>query len=161
MRLLCYKTFRIVVILISLISARSTFAASSPQAVVNEFYKYHFAHDMGFTPETLKDRQSWLTPNLILVCRTYFAIPQNPDEAPFINGDPFTGTQEYPEKFSLGSAKVSKSEARIDIIFHWKETDPRKATVVLKKLNRKWLIDDVEFPDQESLRQLLAGATKG
>jgi len=141
-------------------SAGRAFAASSPQAVVNEFYKYHFAHDMGFTPESLKDRQSWLTPSLILACRTYFAIPQNPDEVPFINGDPFTGTQEYPQRFSLGSAKVSKSEARIEITFHWQETDPRKATVVLKKLNGKWLIDDIEFADQESLRQLLASVPK-
>ena len=132
----------------------------SPQTVVQEFYAFHFSHDMGFTEESVKQRSHWFTKDLQQKIRAYFAMPQNPDEPPIINGDPFTGTQEYPEKFTLGKVTKKKSSATTDITFHWKEGPERKAKAVLKNENGNWLIDDILFKDQESLRAMLTMEVK-
>ena len=132
---------------------------SAPEAVVNTFYKYHFAHDMAFDPGSVKHRSVWLTPDLVKACEAYFSLPQDPDEAPDIEGDPFTGSQEYPDTYALGSATVADTMARVPVTFTWKDGHSTHGTVVLKKLSGKWLIDDVEFPDQDSVRKLLATET--
>jgi Protein of unknown function (DUF3828) len=133
----------------------------SPETVVTKFYKYHFSHDMAFTQEALKHRSAWFTPELLEACRVYFAIPENPDEPPYIEGDPFTGSQEYPNRYSVGKGVISDTFARVPVIFTWKEDGhSTKGEVVLKNLKGKWLIDDVEFPDQDSVRKLLTDASK-
>jgi hypothetical protein len=133
----------------------------SPESVVTKFYKYHFSHDMAFTPDSLKRRSAWLTPELLEACRVYFAVPENPDEPPYIEGDPFTGSQEYPNRYSVGKGVISETSARVPVIFTWKEDGhSTKGEVVLNNLKGKWLIDDVEFPDQDSVRKLLSDAVK-
>ena len=134
----------------------SVMAESTPQAVVDEFYKFHFAHDMGFTPATVQERKAWLSPELLKACESYFAIPQNPEEPPYINGDPFTNSQEYPESFKVGESKISENKSTVEITFLWKEAEPRKGIVVLEKAKDKWLIDDLQFAE-ESMRKLLEG----
>lgn len=131
--------------------------AADPQTVANEFYKYHFSHDMSFTAETLQPRARWLTPELREACRAYFALPSDPEEVPDIDGDPFTGSQEYPDTFSTGPAQVTGATARVPLTFTWKQ-DRHSTTsaAVLKQINGQWLIDDVTFPDQDSFRTLLA-----
>ena len=154
------KNFLLVVFLLVVTPA---FAASksTPETVVNKFYKYHFSHDMGFTEKTLKLRISWLTPSLLDACRIYFAIPENPDEPPYINGDPFTGSQEYPSKFAIGKAKMEQTAARVPITFTWKEDGhSTNGEVVLKKINATWLIDDIQCADQDSFRKMLSDASK-
>lgn len=134
---------------------------SSPESVINSFYKYHFSHDMGFTPETVKSRSAWLSAELLAACKVYFAAPEDPEEPPYIEGDPFTGSQEYPNKFSVGSASVSEMSAKVPVTFTWKEDGhSTKGTVLLKNVKGKWLIDDVEFPDQDSVRKLLSDASE-
>jgi hypothetical protein len=73
----------------------SVFAQSNaPQAAVTHqvtaFYRFHFAHDMAFTPEAVKARAAWLTPELRKICAFYFARPVIADQVPDIDGDSFT-----------------------------------------------------------------------
>jgi hypothetical protein len=126
--------------------------------VVNEFYKYHFAHDMAFTPDAIKNRSVWLSPELLKACKSYFALPETPDEVPAIDGDPFTGSQEYPDIFLIGYPTTTETSARVPVTFKWKDGHSTDGTVILIELKGKWLIDDVKFPDQAALRQLLASA---
>jgi len=134
----------------------TVFAAQKPEDVAITFYKFHFAHDMGFTPETVQQRSQWLTADLMNLCKKYFAMPEDPDEVPAIDGDPFTGSQEYPDTYKVGTATVSGSEAKVPVTFIWKDHHTTKGTVVMKKINDQWMIDDMTFPDQDSLRQLLS-----
>lgn len=131
---------------------------TTPESVVRNFYDFHFSHDMGFTPEAVKQRSAWLTPEMLEACRAYFAIPQNPEEPPMIDGDPFTNTQEYPSSLSVGVANTKETSSRVDVTFTWKEAGvpARKAVVLLKMVGGKWLIDDIEFADRDSMRKLLA-----
>src|SRR5688500_18184244 len=86
-----------VAVLILLLSVSVYTAAKSQHkqvaSDVDQFFEFHFSHAMGFTPEAVKQRIRWLTPQMIEACSAYFAIPQDPNEPPVINGDPFTGTQ--------------------------------------------------------------------
>lgn len=141
-------------------TATKASVSASPKAVVDAFYKYHFSHDMAFTPETLQNRAAWLTPSLKDACRIYFALPSDPDEVPDIDGDPFTGSQEYPDSYATGSAAVKEDTARVPLTFTWKEDHhSTNGVAVLKNVDGQWLIDDVEFPDQDSIRALLATQT--
>ena len=154
-------------VLLGLLTGGSIFGApsaqtqqgSTPEAVVDAFYKYHFSHDMAFDPSNVRQRSSWLTPDLLKACKAYFALPQDPDEAPDIEGDMFTGSQEYPNTYVLSPGKVAETTARVPVTFKWDDGHSTHGNVVLKKLGGKWLIDDVEFPDQDSIRKTLATET--
>jgi hypothetical protein len=133
--------------------------STTPAAAVSAFYQYHFANDMGFSDKTFHARAKWFTPEAQEAARKYFAMPEIPDEAPYIEGDPFTGSQEYPSRFSVGTESIAGKTAQVPVIFTWNEDDHSiSATVVLKHANGEWLIDDVTFPDQDSFRKLLADA---
>ena len=135
----------------------ATPVAQKPEDVAGAFYKFHFAHDMAFTPQTVQLRSQWLTSDLMDLCKKNFAMPEDPDEAPDIEGDVFTGSQEYPDTYKVGTAAVTASTAQVPMTFIWKDHHTTKGTVVMKKVNDKWLIDDVQFPDQDSIRTLLTG----
>jgi hypothetical protein len=51
---------------------------------VTAFYRFHFAHDMGFTRETVKAPSVWLTPGLLKICAVYFANPGAPMRYPLL-----------------------------------------------------------------------------
>jgi hypothetical protein len=149
--------FFIAILLCSVALAAAASVAQKPEDAATAFYKFHFAHDMAFTPQTVQQRSQWLTSDLMDLCKKYFAMPEDPDEAPDIEGDVFTGSQEYPDTYKVGTAAVTGSTAQVPMTFIWKDHHTTKGTVVMKKVNNKWLIDDVQFPDQDSMRTLLSG----
>src|SRR5437773_1260655 len=68
-------------------------APPGPADTVRSFYRYHFAHDRGFTRAAL-DRRHWLTAELYGLLRYERERKTAPDEVPFLDGDPFTDSQE-------------------------------------------------------------------
>lgn len=123
---------------------------------VTAFYRFHFAHDMRFTRATVKARSAWLTPGLLKICAVYFANPDAPDQVPAIDGDPFTNSQEYPNSFEVGTSKQSKFTALVSVSFRWPDGRKRSLSLTLVEQKRKWLIDDVRYPDGTSLRSLIS-----
>ena len=111
---------------------------------------------MAFTAKEIKNRSSWLSPDLLKACKSYFALPENPDEVPAVDGDPFTGSQEYPDIFLVGYPTIMETSARVLVTFTWKDGHSTNGMVVLIQVKGKWLIDDVKFPEQGSMRELLA-----
>jgi len=145
----------------SLVLAMGAAASSkdSPEAAAKrtaeELYTFHMAHDMGFAPETLALRAHWLTPELLALAKAYFARPHPHDEAPVIDGDPFTNAQDTPRRFSVAPATLKAGEARVEITFFW-DADPKTtATLVLRQRGDAWLVDDITYPEGSSFRQLL------
>jgi hypothetical protein len=122
---------------------------------VETFYRFHFAHDMGFTADAVKARAPWLSPVLQKICASYFARPGAPDEVPVVDGDPFTNSQEYPKSFQVGAPRVSASTASIPVSFQWADGRKRSVSVALVMQSRRWLIDDIRYPDGSSLRSLI------
>jgi hypothetical protein len=130
-------------------------------AVVRAFYAFHFAHDMGFSAAAVRRRAAWLAPDLLALCRAYFARPSNRDEVPSIDGDPFTDSQEYPRSFRVGAPMAPRSTAPapdtalVPVTLVWSGTERRRLTVVVVAARGSWLIADVRYPDGPSLRHLL------
>jgi len=123
---------------------------------VQDFYRFHFAHNMAFTPDAVKARSAWLSPRLLEICTAHFASPSAPDEVPIINGDSFTNSQEYPNSFQVGTPSLSNSTALVPVSFQWPDGRKRSLSVALVMQNRKWLIDNIRYPDGSSLHSLIS-----
>ncbi len=145
--------------------------------VVRTFYKFHLSHDMGFTEDTVVKRKEWLSPDFYALLLAETRKPKDSGEAPVIEGDPFTDSQEYPNRFSTGVAKrTGEDEITVDVElawvkkvreyrqYHWRREEvtrevdanpPRHMTVKLTRGQRLWRIADLISNDGKSLRGLL------
>jgi hypothetical protein len=130
-------------------------ATASAAQTVRAFYTYHLAHDKSFNSKTVDARSRWLAPDLVAACRTYFAQPVSPDEVPDIEGDPFTDTQEYPQRFRVENAQVTGDTARAQLVFLGRGIAPRKLEVALIRVKGTWLINDIVYDAGPTLRDLL------
>ena len=134
--------------------------ADRAKQTVQAFYRYHFAHDMSFTPAQVQASARWLTPQLLTLARDYFAKPGSPDVVPDVDGDPFTDTQEYPKSFRIERVEMAGDTARATVRFAGGGGRPHTVRVVLRpgKDKEAWLIDDVAYDTGPSLQALLAGS---
>lgn len=119
-------------------------AAASPAGVVYAFLEAHFNGDMGFDETTVAAKQKWLSHDLKAAIVAYFAKPFPEDEVPPINGDPFTDSQEYPTRFSVGDASVAGRKAEVPV--GYADGFAKRSVVFhLVKDGRRWRIDDLAF----------------
>lgn len=104
---------------------------------VKEFYSYHFGNDMRLTPENLKEREKFLTPELVNSLQT--APPAE---------DPFTLTNDTPKAFRVGACEVVEPNKKVnfEILLFWKtdtRSEQREIKVEVVKQNEKWLINKI------------------
>lgn len=118
----------------------------------------HFTHDMGFTSESVALKTAFLSADLRARIGRYLAAPQSPDEAPEINGDPFTDSQEYPDRFTLGAVRTEPQRTVVPVNFPGLQ---RSVDYVLVREAGRWVVDDLVDERAESLRELLEFAADG
>lgn len=116
--------------------------ATTPAEIVQELLVVHFTHDMGFTRESVARKNAFLGAALRARLTAWFAKPQSPDEAPDINGDPFTNSQEYPDRFTLGPARPTSERTVIPVHFA-DEHSTRRVDYVLVREGQRWVVDDI------------------
>lgn len=128
--------------------------ATTPADVAQELLVTHFTHDMGFTPGSVAAKRAFLSSGLRARIARYFARPQPADDAPAINGDPFTDTQEYPDRFTLGATRTDG--ARTIVPVHFADAAmTRRVDYVFVREGTRWVVDDLLDERGQSLRQLL------
>ena len=132
-------------------------AAVNPAGVVQRFLETHFAGDMGFTKVGTQKKNQFFSASLAALMTRYFAVPANPNEAPDINGDPFTNSQEYPARFSVGAATTSGAVSSVRVRFS-DASRVQAITFQLKLENKLWRIDDLKYDDKSSFRGQLTSA---
>jgi hypothetical protein len=93
---------------------------------------------MAFSPETLKQRERFLTPELAEKVRASTA-----------GTDPFTtGDTDFPKAFRVGECRVlAPDRTQFDVLLFWKDdirSEQRKITVQAVNEDGNWLIDKVE-----------------
>jgi len=121
---------------------------------VRAFYQFHFKHDMGFIEKTIRQKQRWFEPNFYrLLLEEAKRGTASTDEAPDLEGDPFTNSQEYPDTFQVGKAVRSGEQVNVEVIFIWKH-EKRKGQVLLVKQNNIWLISNIIHDDFDLLKFL-------
>jgi hypothetical protein len=133
--------------------------AAAPAEIVQDLLITHFTHDMGFTPESVAHKRAFLSAALQARIARYLAAPQSPDEAPEINGDPFTDTQEYPDRFTLGTARTTGRRTIVPVHFA-DGRSTRRVDYVLAREGARWTVDDLVDERGESLRTLLEAAVR-
>lgn len=108
--------------------------------VVREFYSFHFGNDMRPTKENLKLREKYLTPDLL--SRLLGTVGGD------VTKDYFTDAEDLPKAFRVGECKVvaPAERVRFKVLLFWKNdfaSEQKHIFATAKKVNDKWLIDDV------------------
>ncbi|MCB1570215.1 MAG: DUF3828 domain-containing protein, partial [Xanthomonadales bacterium] len=129
-------------------------SADSPEGRVQRLLEAHFGGDMGFTPANLKGQRIWFSRALDGAMSRYFARPTSVDEVPTVDGDPFTDSQEYPQRFSVGTARMSKGKADVPVRFSDAFRE-RTVIYVMRREGGTWHLDDLRLGTGETLRGLL------
>lgn len=136
-------------------------AAAAARQAAEGFYRYHFARDRGFLRSNVVRRRRWLSPELYRLMLNEFRREAafrkaQPDEVPFMTGDPFTDSQEYPDTFSVGRASVRGSTASVPVTFRWRGVARTKTLQVeLLRQGGRWLIHDMRREGDTGLLKLL------
>lgn len=138
-------------------SPGATAADTTPAGVVQRFLEQHFASDMAYDTSALVAKREWLGEAFAAQLRQYLAMPVSPNEAPELDGDPFTDSQEYPTRFSVGAARVVGARATVPVRFSDGYRSYRVSYQLLRTSGR-WRIDDVSSQNGRSLRALLRSA---
>jgi hypothetical protein len=129
-------------------------SAAAPQAVVQALLQRHFKEDMGFTPASVARKAEWLTAGLQQRIAAGFAKPTPPGDAPDIDGDPFTNSQDPPSRFKVEAARVQADRAEVPVRFSG-NGDSQRVRFILRLEQGAWRVDDVAYADGSSLRRLL------
>jgi hypothetical protein len=128
--------------------------ATTPAEIVQELLVTHFTHDMGFTRESVALKRRFLSSALRARIARYLAAPRSADEAPPINGDPFTDSQEYPDRFTLGAVRATATRTIVPVHFADSHTK-RRVDYVLVRDGARWVVDDLVDERSLTLRSLL------
>jgi hypothetical protein len=107
--------------------------------VVREFYSFHFGNDMHFSPENLKLRGKFLTPE-------FYKDLQNTKT----ENDVFTtNNTDFPKAFRVGKCEVVSPEKTVfEIVLFWRDenrSEEKKIKAETVKQEGKWLINKVFY----------------
>jgi hypothetical protein len=133
--------------------------ADSPEAATLNLLRVHMTHDMGFSPASVARKRAHLTPGLLGAIAAYFKRPRLRDEVPPINGDPFTDSQEYPDRFQPGRARIDGARATTPIRLGDGSRD-WEVEALLQREDSRWRVDDLRYPGGATLRELLKPASR-
>lgn len=116
---------------------------TAARQTVKDFYSYHFGNDLQFTPEDLKEREKFLTGDLI----------KNLQSAP-PGRDPFTLTNDSPKAFRVGGCEVVEPKNRVNfgVLLFWRTDDrneQREINVEVVRQDDKWSINKVSENNQK------------
>ena len=128
--------------------------AASPAEIVQELLIVHFTHDMAFTRESVARKRGFLSAALQARITHYLGAPQSADDVPAIDGDPFTDSQEYPDRFTLGVARTTAKRTVVPVHFA-DASSKRRVDYVLVREGARWVVDDLVDERGQSLRKLL------
>ena len=122
---------------------------------MQDFYRFHFAHGLGFDEQGVRRRQRWFTAELYKLLLAELRKPVAPDVVPYFNGDPFTDSQEYPTTFRVGRAAPAGARARVPVTLLWLERGRvltrRTMHVELRRARTGWQIANFIAPDNKDL----------
>lgn len=133
---------------------------SRARSLVEACWRDHLRRPLGFTRTSVAGKRKWLTPGLAELLHRELNRPQDPGEAPYINGDPFLDSQEPVTSLEVGEARMVGDRIEVPLALAG-EGFTRQLRVRLRRLGPGWRIDDLHYEDGQTLRDLLAAARKG
>jgi hypothetical protein len=129
-------------------------AAGTPEHVVQALLQDHYARGLEFTPARVAAQRAWLSDALAAKIDGYFALDVPEGDAPPINGDPFTDSQDYPPLFSVREAKVEGAAAVVPVRFD-SGYESREVRYKLVQQGKTWRVDDIDYDHGTPFTELL------
>lgn len=120
---------------------------------------------MGFTRANVQGKQIFFTPEFYKLIEHEFDrqdefAKANPDMVPYIDGDPFTNSQEYPSGFKVGECQVTDIDSLTHVVrLFWKideKASNKEMRVKIEKRGDVWQISDIIDHQGESLAQMFS-----
>lgn len=136
------------------LALRRTAAEATPLGTVQRLLEMHLGTDMAFTPAHARALSRWMTPALNARISAYFAKPRPEDEVPPINGDPYTNSQEEPDRITLQPGPMQGDRAAVVARLSG-EGRQWQLTYRLRMAGGPWRLDDIESADGMRLAALL------
>lgn len=132
-------------------------AAGDAQAPVRELLLQRLSEQgSAFDAARVSRLQAWLAPSLRQAFRRWFARPPRPDEAPYLDGDPFTDTQEPPLSLALGElARRGEQATQVVLVDVGGGRQHRLAYRLQHRDGAGWRIVDIDYGEGVTLRQLM------
>lgn len=132
-------------------------AAGDAQAPVRELLLQHLSEQGSpFDAARVSRLQAWLAPSLSQAFKRWFARPPRPDEAPYLDGDPFTDTQEPPPSLALGELERRGEEAtQVVLVDVGGGRQHRLAYRLQRRDGVGWRIVDIDYGEGVTLLQLM------
>lgn len=169
------------VLLLCLFSTGLVIGQRPARSVLQDILRYEASHDnatdLTFNKRNLEFRRKWLTPSLY---RLYLAelareekeATEHPDEKPYFgDGMNFGPMKElcrsagktYRQKFRLISSRATRDSAYLRSRFYYGPREcegdkPTEYTFIFKKTNGSWLLDDINYGTNGTLRKDLSRA---
>jgi hypothetical protein len=128
---------------------------SGPAAVLSKLYRFHFAHGQTFEV-TYRKQRALFAPSLIAAFTAadrYAAA--HPDEAPSLDGDPLTDSQEPAEAYTVGATTREGSDAIVAVDVRLDEATTRHLRVRLAPSGPTWRISNVLYAEGSDLVKIL------
>ena len=122
--------------------------------IVQLLLETHFSGEMGFIPEALDTKSTFLSTGLRHAITAYFAVPRPADEVPPINGDPFTDSQEYPTRFLVSRATGDDTRASVEVTFASGWSNYPLIYRLVREANG-WKLDDIVYGNGYTFLNLL------
>jgi hypothetical protein len=105
--------------------------------VVKKFYSIHFDGEMKFSPENLKSKEQFFTPEFLQ------SLQKQETENDIFTSD----STDFPRAFRLGSCEVIEpSKTKIEVLIFWRDTtETRQQSIYTEVVNQqgKWLINKI------------------
>jgi hypothetical protein len=158
------------IVFIVLAITSKVYGQNTPKAAVEAFYKFDRSHSQTFNRLNIDARKKWFSTelyNLFLkeLKREAAYLKKNPDDKPFFgDGLPFQPLQEKCEKgFDRGLVVrqefVRGNRAAVTATFAYpkrcRDPMPVVYTIGLSKTRKGWVIDDVNYGEDTTLKQRL------
>ena len=148
--------------------AFSAAAQSTPKSAVEAFYKFDGSHSQTFNRRNIEARKRWFTDVLQLqfqneLRRQREYLRQNPTDKPhFGDGLPFrpldetcrVGRRSFGYSLTVGRTSARGASATVPVTFSYPKSCGLPSTIYsirLRRVNRLWLINDLEYPDGDTL----------
>jgi hypothetical protein len=156
--------------LIFLACVVSATAQSSPRSTVEAFYRFDRSHSQIFNRRNIDARKRWFSAELYKLFlyelrREADFVKKHPDEKPFFgDGLPFQPVQEMCEQGRDRTVVIKQdfvrgTRAAATATFAYpkpcRDADPLVYTIGLTKTRTGWVIDDINFGEDTSLKQRL------
>ena len=107
------------------------------RSAVRELYSFHFANEMRFSEENLKQREKFLTPEF------YKSLQGSQTDGDVLT----TGGTDFPKAFRVGKCEVAAPDkTNFEVLLFWRDevrTEQRPIRVETVKQGDKWLVNKI------------------